>query len=618
MAFIAPRVNRRERVRNPFWAGVGEALQDIPAMLQMMQFMKMEQAQEDRDQARFEREEQDRREAEITAGLADPLTDRDLEAYIRAVERLDLTPEERRQVDLDFPTEQQWDMGAADAIAARLGDNLPFVEPEFLSQLAAEAGRQGPTIGLSDVVYGAPVPGDLSPDPVTGAMPEDMALTGLGATTSALPEASIDPTAESDWEDILNAGGLKRLTEQTELDPSMGPVELGDSRLTIGDRLAQLQGATKRRMEFIPPLERAGIEASIRADEGRLAGYDLDRFLAQTAADQQGEERKLRMIMSDREHEAQMAQYAQATKFGMMEFDANQEERAERILLDRQRFETEMAQSIRQENREIRAHDLEVLLREEQTKVSALERQKAEREAAGVFEPKEMLLYDLEYKTAVRNLKLVEVQLKIASGELTPLQAEREQAEINLLDAQAEDLRRGSGFGALLGQGGATGGATGGVGPGKVTDWDRDETAIALPVERVGGDSDNMYAREGERPRSGTAHAARELGPLFADYKEEHGVDYLEDKIDPEVAQVLEEIKGRIGDWHAPMKVDPTKGRLLRELSRLSEMQSAREARQAPYREQVEDIYKWYGTTPQEVQRIIERLAVESGGTPFG
>ena len=60
MAFIAPRVSRRERVRNPILAGVGDALQGIPAILQMMQFMEMRQGQEDRDQARFEQEEEDR------------------------------------------------------------------------------------------------------------------------------------------------------------------------------------------------------------------------------------------------------------------------------------------------------------------------------------------------------------------------------------------------------------------------------------------------------------------------------------------------------------------------------------------------------------------------------
>ena len=130
MAFIAPRVSRRERVRNPILAGVGDALQGIPAILQMMQFMEMRQGQEDRDQARFEQEEEDRREAEIAAGLAGPLGERDLEAYLRAVDRLALPPAEQRQVDLDFPTEQQWDIGAADAIAARLGDNLPFMDPE--------------------------------------------------------------------------------------------------------------------------------------------------------------------------------------------------------------------------------------------------------------------------------------------------------------------------------------------------------------------------------------------------------------------------------------------------------------------------------------------------------
>lgn len=561
MAFIAPRVSRRERVRNPILAGVGDALQGIPAILQMMQFMEMQQGREDREQARFEQEEEDRREAEIAAGLAGPLGERDLEAYLRAVERLDLTPEEQRQVDLDFPTEQQWDIGAADAIAARLGDNLPFVEPEYLSQLAAEAGGRGPTIGLSDVLHGAPVPGDLSPDPVAGITPEDMALTGLGATTSALPEASIDPTAESDWADILSGGGLERLTEQTELDPSMGPVELGDPRLGIGDHLAQLQGATKRRMEFIPPLERAGIEASIRADEGRRAGYDLEKFLAQTAADEAGEERKLRMIMSDREHEAQMAQYAQATKFGIMEFDANQAERAERISLDRQRFETEMARAIREENRDIRAHDLNVIVTEEQTKVAALERQKAEREAAGVFDPKEMLLYDLEYKTAVRNLKLVEVQLALARGELTPLQAERQRAEINLLEAQAEDLRRGSGIAALLGTGEGAGGQGDPTSPSVYLN-DPDDPEQNVTSYRLSPDGPGLYTSTGgedQEPRRGIDIAHEQLGSLIQEADELRGQfpEESEELLERLAAQVREaDFEARASEGPVPERAE--------------------------------------------------------------
>ena len=574
MAFIAPRVSRRERVRNPILAGVGDALQGIPAILQMMQFMEMRQGQEDRDQARFEQEEEERREAEIAAGLAGPLGERDLDAYLRAVDRLDLTPEEQRQVDLDFPTEQQWDIGAADAIAARLGDNLPFMDPEYLSQLAAEAGGRGPTIGLSDVLHGAPVPGDLSPDLVAGTTPEDMALTGLGATPSALPEASIDPTAESDWADILSGGGLERLTEQTELDPSMGPVELGDPRLGIGDHLAQLQGATKRRLEFMPPLEEARIAAATAASEAATEASQWERKQIEREYNNSQEMQRLEIDLANRGFDIQERQIVHSMNIAQLQFDAQQaslaveadqsrriynlqvwqhQKQDQNIAMEREILAKELSGQLNPAERAI--HDAQMITANLQNDMLRVQLDMATKEMNGILNPDQRKAMDLDLE--LKQLQLNKAKAE-ASGSLNPTQRIQFDTDIKYKEAQIRELDRRNispfpGM-SLGGQGDPTSPS--------VNLNDPDDPEQNVMSYRLSPDGPGLYTSTGgedQEPRRGIDIAHEQLAPLIRDADELRGQfpEESEELLERLAAQVREaDFEARASEGPVPERAE--------------------------------------------------------------